>query len=99
MLPSPFSLPPQLKQIADVTVTGTFRWMAPEIMKDEPVGFKSDIYSYGMVIWELVTRQLPFGDAEWGQIVYAVCEHNARPPIPSSFPPPLADMVRACWKT
>ena len=44
---------------------GTTRWRAPEIFKrDKPTPNKSsDIYSYGMILWELSSRKLPFKDA------------------------------------
>ena len=51
------------------TVTGTYRWMAPEIVEspDALINNKCDIYSYGMVLYELVTLKLPFHDAPTDQ--------------------------------
>eukprot|EP00897_Mesotaenium_endlicherianum_P003302 jgi/Mesen1/29/ME1078911C05710 len=34
--------------------------MAPEVLEQEPYNEKADVYSYGIVLWELVTREEPF---------------------------------------
>ena len=39
---------------------GTFHWMAPEIMENKTYTFKADIYSYGIVLWEIICREPPF---------------------------------------
>ncbi|XP_057859089.2 serine/threonine-protein kinase ppk1 isoform X2 [Cryptomeria japonica] len=41
---------------------GTPQWMAPEILRNEPSNEKSDIYSFGVVLWELATEKIPWGD-------------------------------------
>ena len=46
------------------TQAGTVRWKAPELFKRKAVPTKaSDVYSYGMVLWEITSRQIPFKDA------------------------------------
>src|SRR5262249_41509438 len=43
---------------------GTPQWMAPELFEDEPqMTEKSDVYSLGMVLWELASRQVPYAKA------------------------------------
>ena len=44
-----------------VQVRGTYSWMAPELTETEPLYTKkSDIYSYGIILWEIITRNKPF---------------------------------------
>ncbi len=39
---------------------GTMLWMAPEVIEEQPYDAKADIYSYALVLYELVTKTLPF---------------------------------------
>ena len=36
------------------------RWMAPEVLRSERYTEKADIYSYGIILWELATRRCPY---------------------------------------
>jgi len=39
---------------------GTFHWMAPEVLQNHPYSEKADVYSYGIVMWEILCREPPF---------------------------------------
>eukprot|EP01018_Ginkgo_biloba_P013382 Gb_10076 [translate_table: standard] len=39
---------------------GTPQWMAPEVLRNEPSNEKSDIYSFGVILWELATEKVPW---------------------------------------
>jgi len=43
-------------------VIGTPEWMAPEVMEGQSYTEKIDVYSFGILLTELVTRQMPFHD-------------------------------------
>lgn len=48
---------------------GTYQWMAPEVLrKEKNIGFAADVYSFGMVLWELLTHKIPFEDYMPAQI-------------------------------
>ncbi|KAL8265496.1 hypothetical protein R6Q59_023626 [Mikania micrantha] len=53
------------------TGKGTPQWMAPEIIRNEQVDEKSDVYSYGVVLWEIITGKIPWGDLNPMQIILA----------------------------
>lgn len=59
---------------------------------------KSDMYSFSIVIWEVLSREIPWsGESKAQQIFYRVVLKGERPHIPSRAPPYLVDMARACW--
>jgi mitogen-activated protein kinase kinase kinase 13 len=51
---------------------GTVSWMAPEIIKNEPCSDKVDIWSFGVVLWELLTQEIPYKDVDSGAIIWGV---------------------------
>ncbi|XP_040381078.1 serine/threonine/tyrosine-protein kinase HT1 [Oryza brachyantha] len=76
---------------------GTYRWMAPEMTKEKPYTRKVDVYSFGIVLWELTTCLLPFQGMTPVQAAYAASEKNLRPPLSSSCSPVLNNLIKRCW--
>lgn len=76
---------------------GTYRWMAPEMCKRKPYGPKVDVYSFGLVLWELVSGSIPYEEMTPLQAAYAVVNKNLRPVVPSSCPTPLQQLMEQCW--
>ncbi|XVF75248.1 hypothetical protein PTKIN_Ptkin13bG0172400 [Pterospermum kingtungense] len=76
---------------------GTYRWTAPEMIKEKPYTRKVDVYSFGIVLWELTTALLPFQGMTPVQAAFAVAEKNERPPLPESCQPALAHLIKRCW--
>uniref|UniRef100_A0A6Q2Y1V8 Protein kinase domain-containing protein n=1 Tax=Esox lucius TaxID=8010 RepID=A0A6Q2Y1V8_ESOLU len=81
-----------------MTVVGTFPWMAPEVIQSLPVSETCDTYSYGVVLWEMLTREVPFKGFEGLQVAWLVVEKQERLTIPTSCPPSFADLMRKCWQ-
>ncbi len=67
----------------DVRMTGlagTFHWMAPEVLQsDTNYSHKADIYSFGIVMWEIMSREPPFKSHRPHEIMSAVVNQQARP--------------------
>lgn len=51
---------------------GTYRWMAPEMIRHKPYGRKVDVYSFGLILWEMVSGNIPYEDMTPIQAAYAV---------------------------
>ena len=77
--------------------TGTYRWMAPEIIRHERYSRSADVYSFAMIVYELLTHQAPFADRSPLQAAAAAALSHARPRLPDGVPPPLLALLRACW--
>nr|XP_055071499.1 mitogen-activated protein kinase kinase kinase 20 [Misgurnus anguillicaudatus] len=82
-----------------MSLVGTFPWMAPEVIQSLPVSETCDTYSYGVVLWEMLTREIPFKGLEGLQVAWLVVEKNERLTIPSSCPASFACLMRSCWLT
>nr|UMO80404.1 Serine/threonine protein kinase [Pandoravirus aubagnensis] len=83
---------------ATMTRCGTPCWTAPEIIRGARYSEKVDVYSFGIVMWEVVTRRRPFADRGFADVALAVLD-GVRPAIPSSCPTDLAKLMSACWYT
>ncbi|XP_057958880.1 serine/threonine-protein kinase STY13-like [Malania oleifera] len=77
--------------------TGTYRWMAPEMIQHRPYTQKVDVYSFGIVLWELMTGLLPFQNMTAVQAAFAVVNKGVRPIIPNDCLPVLTEIMTRCW--
>lgn len=78
--------------------TGTYRWMAPEVINHEPYDHKADVFSFAIVLWELVTLKLPYESMTPLQAALGVRQGN-RPELPENTHPGLLDLMQRCWDT
>ncbi|KAF8067119.1 SIS8 [Scenedesmus sp. PABB004] len=76
---------------------GTPEWMAPEILRNEPSDEKADVYSYGVVLYELVTGAEPWTGLNPMQVVGAVGFAGQRLALPPGLDPGVAGLISACW--
>ncbi|RXH87698.1 hypothetical protein DVH24_034598 [Malus domestica] len=78
--------------------TGTYRWMAPEVIEHKPYDHKADVFSFGVVLWELLTGKLPYEHLTPLQAAVGVAQKGLRPTIPKNTPPKLAELLEKCWQ-
>jgi len=82
---------------ATMTRCGTPCWTAPEILRGQAYDEKADIYSFGIVMWELLTRAHPYGDQNFISVTMEVL-NGVRPAIPPNTNADMAQLIRACWE-
>ena len=82
------------------TVKGSAQWMAPELFKRKAtITTAVDIYSFGMVLWELVTREVPFKDAQDQVQLIGWITSGEKETIPENCPPGFKSLIESCWKS
>ncbi|CAN6818309.1 unnamed protein product [Brassica oleracea] len=76
---------------------GTPQWMAPEVLQNESADEKFDIYSFGVVLWELATEKIPWESLNSMQVIGAVGFVNQRLEIPKDIDPLWISLMESCW--
>ena len=76
---------------------GTPHYTAPEVLAHTRYGPKVDIYSYGVVLWEMLMRKIPYGDMAHMAIYEHVVTRSWRLPIPNETPQGLKRLITRCW--
>jgi len=77
--------------------TGTYRWMAPEVINHQPYDQKADVFSFAIVLWELLTAKLPYDSMTPLQAALGV-RQGLRPPIPQNTHPTVENLLKRCWE-
>ncbi|EEC68910.1 hypothetical protein OsI_37582 [Oryza sativa Indica Group] len=77
--------------------TGTYRWMAPEVINHQPYDNKADVFSFAIVLWELITSKIPYNTMTPLQAAVGV-RQGLRPGLPENAHPQLLDLMRRCWE-
>lgn len=80
---------------------GSPRWMAPELLRGESNSPASDVYAFGVLLSELLTRQLPYAGMDFSQVLERLSQSDGadavRPALPTKLPPGVGELVQSCW--
>src|SRR6185503_9314667 len=81
----------------DDEIYGIISYMAPEILQGKEYTIASDVYSFGMIMWELITGRMPFWNQNNGiELIIKICK-NFRPPIIKNTPKGYIELMQECW--
>lgn len=86
--------------IATKNISGSPSWMAPEVLRGDDFDVRADVYAFGVIMWELITRSLPWPDKNMAQLVGLVGFSGARLEIPvnTDAPPALVALTKRCFE-
>ena len=71
--------------------------MAPEVIRTKHYSEKADVYSYGIILWEIASREPPYKNMKGTYVILEVVNKNLRPAIPSKCPKSFARLIKRCW--
>jgi len=74
---------------------GTACWLAPEVIKHARSSKSSDVFGFGIILWELATREEVYKELETTQIILGVANNNLRPKVPEDCD--WKDLMVQCW--
>ncbi|XP_074846262.1 mitogen-activated protein kinase kinase kinase 21 isoform X3 [Carettochelys insculpta] len=92
-----FGLSREWHRTTKMSAAGTYAWMAPEVIKSSVFSKGSDIWSYGVLLWELLTGEVPYRGIDGLAVAYGVAVNKLTLPIPSTCPEPFAKLMKECW--
>ncbi|KAL4290551.1 hypothetical protein GQ457_14G002340 [Hibiscus cannabinus] len=82
------------RPMSDSASAGTPEWIAPELIRNEPFTEKCDVFSLGVIMWELCTLSKPWEGVPPERVVYAVANEGSRLEVPEG---PLGRLISDCW--
>ncbi|CAF0895312.1 unnamed protein product [Adineta ricciae] len=80
-----------------MSFSGTSAWMAPEVIRKELCSEKIDVWSFGIVLWEILTCNVPYDNIDPSAIVWGVGKGSLTLPIPASVPEGFKLLMNMCW--
>ncbi|PAA84344.1 hypothetical protein BOX15_Mlig026189g1 [Macrostomum lignano] len=76
---------------------GTVRWMSPEQCRQESWGYAADVYSYGVIVWELLFQEVPYKNVDRWAVVLGVGQGTLSLPLPRHTPDTMRTLMESCW--
>lgn len=83
------------KQLKTFTY-GTVSHMPPELLQEGIMSSAADVYSYGILLWEMLAGTPPYPNKNHGEIILGVAK-GMRPKITEEFPASYALLIESCW--
>ena len=76
---------------------GTLRYMAPEVGLETGHSFPADVYSFGILLWQICALKKPFDKVESAEFHKVVFVKGTRPKLIKYWPQVLRDTMKSCW--
>lgn len=92
-----FGLAREWHKTTKMSAAGTYAWMAPEVIRLSLFSKSSDVWSFGVLLWELLTGEVPYREIDAMAVAYGVAMNKLTLPIPSTCPEPFVKLLEECW--
>eukprot|EP01117_Protostelium_nocturnum_P002786 TRINITY_DN13709_c0_g1_i1.p1 TRINITY_DN13709_c0_g1~~TRINITY_DN13709_c0_g1_i1.p1 ORF type:complete len:561 (+),score=199.63 TRINITY_DN13709_c0_g1_i1:207-1889(+) len=82
-------------------IRGSPAFMSPEALLGQELTPKTDVYSFGMILWELCSEKSPYDDLHiesFEQLIDVICVRKIREKVPAHLPTTLKQLIEACWQ-
>jgi serine/threonine protein kinase len=76
---------------------GTLRYMAPEVALKESYNLKVDVYSWSIILWEMLSLENPYQTIPREQFLTLVCQREERHKLDPVWPKSLRDLIGRSW--
>ncbi|CAF1203896.1 unnamed protein product [Adineta steineri] len=93
-----FGLAEKQLQTSGVLTAGTYAWMSPECIRTNEFSTKSDAWSFGVLLWECLTGEIPYKGFDQPQVAYGIATNQYSLPIPSTCPEEFSQLMKDCWQ-
>ncbi|CAM9783569.1 unnamed protein product, partial [Phaeothamnion confervicola] len=77
--------------------TGSLRYMAPEVATHKKYNEMVDVYSFSLILWEMLAGVKPFERLKCNDYYNHVVDRDLRPALDPSWPPEIRNMLTSCW--
>lgn len=78
--------------------TGSLRYMSPEVARSEPYNLSADVYSFGLLLWQVCSLELPYDGMNRQDHAELVVHGNERPKLDNSWSTPLRILMKRAWE-
>ena len=78
-------------------IFGVIPYLTPEVLSKKPYTKESDVYSFGMIMWEHTTGKKPFHDREHNHLLISDILNGIRPQVTDDTPEFYAELMKKCW--
>ncbi|XP_055841362.1 uncharacterized protein LOC129908691 isoform X3 [Episyrphus balteatus] len=93
-----FGLARELYNTTRMSAAGTYAWMPPEVISRGTYSKSSDVWSYGVLLWELITGETPYKGFDSLSVAYGVAVNTLALPIPKTCPEAWGKLMKSCWE-